>query len=206
MYAFVTKLLLSRQLEFGQGQISLLGQPITILPATFIEVLMRQAMRSRKDMVRIYMEAWKAGYVFMHNVVTRYGLNTPEERYRVAMDTITMAGMGDYKTEEFVPHSHTRFKVLRNPLALSFHPSTRAIDHVLKGFNAGGGTPVHFRIMNCIELECAAMNGSYCRFVNACRSELERMDSGLVEEQLELDKMIEEQLRFIRGFGYTLEV
>lgn len=206
MYGFVAKLLMSKQLEFGQGHIKLLEQPICILPSTFVEILMKQSMISREEMLRNYLEAWKAGYIFMYNVVSRYKLNTPDERYRVAMDTISLSGMGDYKTEEFIPFSHTRFTVIENPLALRFHPSDSPVDHVLRGFNAGGGTPVHARIMNCVELECAAVNGKQCRFVNASIDILKTLPEDIVKSQLDVDFLIREEQKFLESFGHNVPV
>jgi len=50
-----------------------------------------------------------------------------------------------------------------NPFALKFYPSKKKMDFFLAGANAGGGTVVHEVLMNCVELECAAINGSYCK-------------------------------------------
>ena len=204
MLGFLTKLMVSGQLKFEEGRIVLLKQPMVFVPVDFfIESTKRViANKDRKGMLNLYLDAWKSGFVFMEAVSEIYKMKKFEERYRIAMDIISMAGFGDYETLEFRRGEYSHFRIMNNRIAEHFHPSTVAVDHVLRGFNAGGGTPVHERIINTIETECKAVNGDHCIHVNATTEILEKYrDRKLVEEQLDLEYLLREQKNFLRKRG-----
>jgi predicted hydrocarbon binding protein len=177
MYGLVTKLLVSRQLKFEEGKIIVLEEPVCMLPLVYVKTATKLALmhhkknKADKSLEEMYFESWTAGYEITKRMTEVYKLRKFEERYKVAMDIISLFGFGDYETLEFKAKKYAYFKVHKNPFAMKFHPGKIKMDIFLAGANAGGGTVVHEVLINCVELECAAINGSHCKFIN-CNTEL----------------------------------
>ena len=90
-----------------------------------------------------------------------------------------------------------------NPIAEKFYPSKQPIDHVLRGFNAGGGSPVHERIINTIETDCKAVNGKFCIHLNAATEVLKQSKfKKFVKKQLDLKFLLKEQKKFLKQIKY----
>ncbi len=202
-YSFLSKLLISRQLKFEKGQIILLNRPMAFVPIEFYIHITKEVLKSYKEIREIYLDAWKAGVIFMRDVAEKYSMEKFEERYKNAMDIISSAGFGDYQTLEFEAGKFSHFKILNNPIAEKFYPSKVPVDHILRGFNAGGGTPVHERIINTIETDCKSMNGKFCIHVNATKEILKKYkDQRLVKSQLDLNYLFKKQKAFLKKIKY----
>jgi predicted hydrocarbon binding protein len=201
--SFITKLLISKQLRFEEGQIIFLEEPMAFVPIDFYVHLTKEILKKRREMLEAYLDAWKAGVIFMRRVAQRYSMRKFEERYKEAMDIISSAGFGDYKTLEFEGGKYAYFKIFNNPIAEKFFPSKKPIDHILRGFNAGGGTPVHERIINTIETECKAVNGKFCIHLNAATEVLQQNKfKKIVKKQLNLKFLLKEQKKFLKQINY----
>ncbi|MBN2202796.1 MAG: hypothetical protein JW700_01225 [Candidatus Aenigmarchaeota archaeon] len=201
--SLITKLLVSKQLKFEEGRIVFLEEPMVFVPIEFYIHLTKEIAKKRRDKMEVYLDAWKAGVIFMRNVAQRYSMSRFEERYNEAMEIISSAGFGDYQTLDFVPAKYAYFKILNNPIAEKFFPSKKPVDHVLRGFNAGGGSPVHERIINTIETECKAVNGKYCIHLNGATEVLKQKKfSKFVKAQLDLPYLLKEQKKFIKEINY----
>ena len=206
MYGFISKLLFSRKLRFEKGKIVLLDQPMAFVPIDyFIEETKRILdTNDRKEMFRLYLDAWKAGVFFMFNFSKGYEVKKFEDRYNLAMEIISMAGFGDYKTLAFKGGVFAHFNILNNPVAEFFYPSKVPVDFITRGFNAGGGTIVHETIINTIEISCKAMNGQNCTQINGNTEFLSAYkDKKLVSEQLDLKWLLPRQKKFIKDKKYT---
>ncbi|MEM7815599.1 MAG: hypothetical protein QXN71_00595 [Candidatus Aenigmatarchaeota archaeon] len=200
MYTFISKLLVSRKLNFEEGRISLLGEDICLVPISFIYQLTRDDL-SKKEINDLYFESWVAGFFIMGKMIEGYGLKKFEERYRLAMDTVSMMGFGDYKTLEFY-QGFAKFAVIKNPLSLKFYPGKVPIDHFLRGANAGGGTLVHEMLINCVEIDCAAINGNSCLFINSTNDLLFDKYKKFAESQLDLKYLTQRQIDVIKNSKY----
>lgn len=197
MYGLLTKLLISGKLKFKEGEIILFDEPIAFVPMVSIMQMTRDAIEKGKRAINdLYFYGWVYGYVVTLAMVKKFKLKKFEERYKVAMDIASLCGFGDYKTLSFRP-GHSHFKVLENPFALEFYPSKQMIDHYLRGMNAGGGTLVHEEIINCIEFECTAINGSYCLMDNVNKKEMDKFDQKLVNSQIDYEYLLERQKKLI---------
>jgi predicted hydrocarbon binding protein len=202
--SFISKLIISKQLRFEEGQIIFLEKPMVFVPVEFYIHLTREILKKRREMIEIYLDAWKAGVIFMREVSRKYSMAKFEERYREAMDIISSAGFGDYQTLEFEGGKYAYFKIFNNPIAEKFYPSKEPIDHVLRGFNGGGGSPVHERIINTIETECKAVNNNFCIHLNAATEILKQKRwNKFVKAQLDLNFLLKRQKEFINEMGYS---
>lgn len=196
------KLVISRQIEFKDGLIIFFGRPFHIVPSETLASITRVMKKSKKMFRYFYLEAWKAGLLTVDLMNRKYKISTPEERYTLAMDALALAGLGTYETIRFVPGKFSHFRVFGNPLSLQFYPSKSPMDLFLRGINAGGGTIVHGRIINCIELVCAAQNGRYCEFVNGAKEVLlSREFKKITKKQFgNLNYFIKEEKKFIKNY------
>ncbi|UCG95710.1 MAG: hypothetical protein JSV92_01510 [archaeon] len=200
----ITKMLISGNIKFKEGQIVLMGEKVFLLPVSYFAEETRRAMKEGMDNIMdIYWSAWVAGYHIMKNFVRGYKLKKFEERYKVAMDVLQLAGMGFYETINFKRGEYTYFKTRNNPLAQSFFPSKKPICHFIRGANAGGGVWVHETIMNCLEEECESQNHKECVFLNATIDVLrKRVKSSYIKKQFaDIDSLIERQKEFVKRMG-----
>ena len=199
VYKWLMELLISKQLKFEEGEIELLGEHVLIVPVNFFVETTKVAIEGGKRAINdLYFSAWTAGFAIVDTFIKKYKLHKFEERYKISMDTLALAGIGDYKTIEFVPRKISHFKVFKNPIASKFYPSKNVVDHFLRGANAGGGTLVHETIVNCVETDCEAINGKECIFINAPEDVLkEKLSSKVINSQLDLKYLIKKEQKFM---------
>ena len=209
MYGFMAKLIASGKMKFTEGKISLLGEPMAIVSMNAIKEMTDYAEKKGSDVIsEFYFQGWIYGYTFTYNMAKAYNLKKFAERYKLAMDVAALCGFGDYKTLNFKKAHSSKFRVLGNPFALMYHPSDRRVCHFLRGMNGGGGTVVHERMVDCIELECAAQNGKYCLQTNVTEQAMKdnKIDPKLIKEQLDLKKLRPKQLALIKSMGHDPKV
>lgn len=200
MYGFISKLLLSRKLKFDRGKIKLLDQDMAFIPVEYFIEETRRVLEAddRKEMMRLYFDAWKSGVFFMKDFCKAYEVKKFEDRYNLAMETISMAGFGDYKTLGFKGGVFAEFNIFNNPVSEFFYPSKIPVDFITRGFNAGGGTIVHETIINTIETACKAINGKMCTHINASLPFLKNYkNQKIISEQLDLGWLLPLQKKFI---------
>ncbi len=171
----VLRLLLARQLKWEDGRINVLGLYTYITPIETFEYLTNYFNKGKqKDL--LYLSGWIAGYEIVKNLMRNYKAKKPEDRYTLAMDFLEIGGYGKYKTIQFIPGVRSRFIYLTNPLPMKFYPAKEFKCDYIRGLNGGGGTWVHKKLVNCIELECAAVNSNYCEFINFCYDDKETLE------------------------------
>ncbi len=203
-YGLFGKWLISGQLKISEGDISLLGQRVAMLPTSFFVEMEKTVQKSNSPTLRddVYLWAWKIAYLYIKKFVEEYGLKTFEERYKWGMDIASLAGFGDYKTIDYHDKEYSYFYIINNPIAEAFYPSKKAVDTFLRGINAGGGTACHMQIVNCLETDCQAINGQKCVFITGTERAHEKFGvSDLYAEQLDLDYVLPQQKEFLRKVG-----
>lgn len=177
------------------------NEPFALIPMVSIKYMTQNAMdRGFRAINDLYFYGWVYGYVVTKQLVKIFKLKKFEERYKIAMDIASLVGFGDYQTLNFVRGKFSRFRVIKNPLALQFYPTDKMVDHYLRGMNAGGGTLVHEKLIDCIELDCAAKNKEHCLFVNASREILSQMKR-IAKTQLDIKYLVQKQRSLIESCG-----
>lgn len=201
LYSFLTKMLISGNLQFKRGEISLLSQPMAILSMRTVKQMNDDAIKRGKSGINdLYFEGWVFGYTFTQKLSDAFKLKKFEERYKVVMDVAAMIGFGDFKTINFYP-GFAEYNVIDNPFPKLYKKGGGPVDNLLRGMNAGGSTVVHERIMNAIELECACDTGNRCHFVSASLENLTKYDGGLVQKQLDVEYLLPKQKELIKEMG-----
>lgn len=199
------KLISSRQISFEEGRITLLKQPVEMIPANYFVGLTRYFMQKQKTdknaISELYLIGWFVAYVYMGVFEEVYNLKSFTDRYRLGMDVVTMAGFGDYKTIKWEKGKLSYVYSLDNPIPKYFYPSKEPVDHILRGITAGGGLIVHHNLVHCTEEECAAVTGNNkCILINATEEkydEMRRVD--LLYRQIDLDFIVPRQRECIRN-------
>ncbi|HIH21398.1 MAG TPA: hypothetical protein HA222_01890 [Candidatus Diapherotrites archaeon] len=202
MYAFLSKLLISGKLKFDAGRIIAFDEPFTLVPMISIKKMTDDAIsRGLPAVCDLYFYGWAYGYAVTKELIKLFKLKQFEERYKISMDVASMVGFGDYQTLSFKRGDHAKFKVVKNPFALQYHPSKDSFCHYLRGMEAGGGTLVHETLMNNIEFECAATNGQYCLHANLNRENISKVPKELIDKQLDVEYLKKRQTDFVREMG-----
>ncbi len=202
LYAFLTKLLVSGKLKFEEGKITFTDEPMTFFPLDTLKEMTIDAMKGGKEgIMQLYFYGWHFGYTFTYHYMKSLKLKKFEETFRLIMDVASLIGYGAYKTLEFRQKKYSKFKNTKNPFGLLFYPSKDKVCHFVRGMNAGGGTALHGILMNGIELECTAVNGQFCLFVNVNNDILQKQYADLAKDQLDLSWLKSRQLALIKSFG-----
>lgn len=160
------KLLFAGQLRWEEGKIQFLGLTAHIIPtiyfiylADFLEKVTNYNLTTKEI---LYISSWIAGYEVTKHIMKYYKLRTPQERYRLSMDFLEIGGFGKYKTIKFIPGRLSHFILIDNPLVKG--ESTYTLN-IMCGFNAGGGTWVHRKLVNCVG---RILNKKESEFLNIC--------------------------------------
>jgi predicted hydrocarbon binding protein len=150
----------------------------------------------------LYFYGWHFGYTFTYELAKAFELKKFEERYKVIMDIAELIGFGAYETLHFKQGHHSKFKNIKNPFALLYYPSNQLVCHFVRGMNAGGGTIVHEKLMQGIEVDCCAKNNEFCLFYNVSEQALKELDQNLVKQQLDLKWLKKKQVELIKNLGH----
>jgi hypothetical protein len=203
MYAFLSKLLLTKKISFEEGRILLFNEPYAIIAMESLKAMTNDAIdRGPKAISDLYLYGWIFGFDGVEKAMNMFGLKKFEERYKLSMDIAGLIGFGDYKTLDYKRAEYAKFLSIKNPFALSYYPNNNFVDHYLRGVNAGGGTVGHETLMQCIELECGAKTGKNCLFVNATRDYIKsNIDNELCQSQLDLDYVEKRQQDIIKKYA-----
>lgn len=205
IYGLFGEWLLSGQLKINFGEISLLKQRAIMLPSTFFVEMHREVLNPKKNQLKsdLYLWAWKTAYLYIKRFVENYGLKNFEERYRWGMDIASIAGLGDYKTIDYHEDEFSHFYVWNNPIAKELYPSKKPVDIMLSGINAGGGTACHMQLVQCLELDCEAINEQRCEFLTATKKVFK--ENGIYKQykkQINLDYVFPKQKKFLKEVGF----
>lgn len=202
MWNFLTKLMLSKKLEFDKGRIIFSDQYMTFLPLSTLKEMTKDAeKKGKKGILELYFYGWHFGYEFTKNFMKDIKSKKFEETYKLIMDVASLIGYGDYKTLEFKQRKFSKFRNIKNPLGLLFYPSKEVHCHFIRGVNAGGGTALHEKLMNGIELECTANNKEHCLFINATNRFIRENYEKYLKKQLNVKWLEKKQRKLISKYN-----
>ncbi len=202
MYGLLSKLIMTGKLKFGPGEITAFKDPFCLIDLYSLKKMTDDAiLGGPKEISRLYFYGWVFGYRTTKNMIKILNLRKFEERYKVAMDVIGLLGFGDYKTLSFKRADHAKFRLLKNPFSLLYHPYDKFVCHYIRGMEAGGGTLVHEILINNLEFECGAINGHYCYHENLSQENIDKLDKKFVSEQLDLQYLKKRQREVVEEAG-----
>lgn len=204
VYGMLSKFIISGKLKFERGKITFLDQPMSFLPLKTLKIITDDAIKKGfKAINELYFYGWHFGYIFTYELAKAFDLKKFEERYKVVMDVSELIGFGGYVTFEFVPTHHSKFNYEKNPFALLYYPTNQLVCHYVRGMNAGGGTIVHERLVQCIETECCAINNDHCLYYNVSEDAMKELDQKLVKQQIDFKWQKKKQIELIKSLGHN---
>ena len=166
MVSFVDKLLLSRQLKFEEGRLTIFDQRVLIVPVELILLLIEKSVVDRKFERLIYDVMKKSVYNFCQALANRRGVK-PKEMVRILINLAEMNGYGkleliklDYENKEAVFHMRHLPSELITKQARS-----KIADRYWAGMLAGGASWIFGKDVDATETRCVADGKESCEFV-----------------------------------------
>ena len=173
------KMLMTKQLKFEGGNISLKNITMTLMPS-FLTAEITKYFMKENNMPKLYLLSWYWGFVLVKQVDQKFNLKKSDEIYSLGMELGEAMGIGIYKTHDYYPGRYTHFVIPNNPFMKYFTPEDKSkgpIDYFISGCMAGGGCHVHSALCQNVEIKCQATGNQECEFLTATEKELK--DRGL---------------------------
>lgn len=163
----IGKLMITRELAFGDGKIDLFGLRMVLPPARFFSEYIRLSNNSAQSAALLYEAArvsFREGIVKRAGAKFSFGVN---DFFKWLPGIGSMAGWGRITIVElFAEKQYGMVRVENSPVVADLRGKIRGpVDHALAGFMCGGAEAVLQTQMRCIEEECAVDGASMCRFV-----------------------------------------
>ena len=164
------KLIIGRQLEFDTGKISLVGQPMIMLPVITISRMQhyieKQSKYRKAGELVLYHAAKDAGFHYMSEYKKHFGVINPGKLLDWAINSVHLAGWGLFTPSKFdVKKSEAMFKVEKSPFALAAGKGKHPVDFIISGYIAGGLSVMFGKEINCKEVKCISTGYPYCEFI-----------------------------------------
>ncbi|MFH1751901.1 MAG: 4-vinyl reductase [archaeon] len=172
MFDFAAKLLMTKSLEFKDGEISLLKNPALLLPVNVVCSMIHELIQEDNYAVAYHMiySGTKLGVIsYSHELVKNFHLKK-QELMKIFLQIAALAGYGkidvknvDYKLKRAIIHA------TESPVAQTYVKeygrSKFFVDVINAGFFAGVFSILFEENVDCIELKCIARGDSECEFI-----------------------------------------
>jgi hypothetical protein len=168
MFDTFKKLMFARQINFEEGRISLLNQPVMIVPVetfvTMTKTLRADLGRTKAD--EIIYKATKLAAIKYLNVLKKSFSMSKVDMIKWAANSLTLAGWGKI-TIIGVDGEKNRadIRVYDSSVAKGLGKDPEPTDIFLAGYFAGGETAVFGKDVDVKEIKCIAKGDQYCEFV-----------------------------------------
>ena len=182
------KFMFAKQISFTDGQITLLGQPIALLPVKLISLYTQSIIDDQVELNKFY-------YASKDSVKADFGITVGKlygfsfkDFTRWFVDMANLAGWGRLHFEAIEQQGHRGVIVSENCPVGSMLKGvvSKPCDHFLRGMMAGGASSAFRENVDFIETECVAVEDPKCRFLMGSRAELGAKFPDIVKEQLGL--------------------
>ena len=172
---FFQELTLAKQISFTQGDISLLGNRVTIVHATFWAEYTLKINNDPKRVLELY-EISKSSFRdgMSKSIGKKYGLSF-NDFFKWLTNIAMFAGWGKLtwldlneknKNGVISVENSPVVEILKNKVNLP-------IDHLIRGFIAGGASGWLNADIDAFESECAATGKNNCKFIFKPKGEFE---------------------------------
>jgi predicted hydrocarbon binding protein len=161
------KLMLARQLSFKEGEIDLLGQRLVMLPSiVFSDYTM--AINDSPDKVAEFYKSVKSSSKanFAVSVGKSYGFNF-QNYFDWMTKIVILSGWGIWKWDFLDEEKKSgKISVTNSPVAENLKGKVKCpVDHIIRGFMAGGASASLKTDVDVVEEECVALGAPQCKFV-----------------------------------------
>lgn len=163
MLEFVKKLLFVKQMKFENGNIKILGEDFILIDAQTLTELLKEV----KDYKQIYLSTKKIGKSITETLKIKLKSRNIELQ-ELMKNIFEMAGWGEIEIMKINYDAKIAiFNLKKSSISTSFGHSSYPVDHLCRGFLAGGSSAIMGKDLNCIETNCLACGDKFCRFIVA---------------------------------------
>lgn len=177
MIPFVTKLLMSGQLKFEEGQMSIFGQRVLIFPLDMVKIFIEKSIEDESFSASIYDAAKKAVVSFCTNVSKKLNITKDEDMLDVLFKLTEMNGYGkiipkkiDYENKFAVLELHG----MPSQVLFGKYKDVKTADVYWCGLVAGGLSFVFRTNVDAVETRCVIAGKDSCEIVGGKMDYLEK--------------------------------
>ena len=183
MWKEVSQLLLTGQLTWNKGKISLFKEHGGILPMSGnIHVLKALEKKGLENI--LYQGSKETGINWNKKMLSQYKANKPEQIFKWGEIAVTLAGWGTFKVHKYDFDKNEFIYRLEDSIYSQYYEkSDHPIDHLVRGLFAGSVCFLTKKNMEAVEVKCKAMGDPFCEFVIKERKAFNMKDK-LVAKQL----------------------
>ena len=182
MFKVVANLLLQKQLAFEKGKISLLGQPIVILPVEEFSFL-QEYLEQRGLENLIYYSAKHTGEHWLKKMVPKYKMKETN-LIEWGCNILTLAGWGELKlVKKDASRQNIFFELTGGTIGLDKKGKLYSTDHLLRGYVAAFASFAYKLDMDAIEISCLSKGDNKCVY-NVRQKKDFNFSDPLVKKQL----------------------
>lgn len=168
MIPFATKLLMSGQLKFDQGQITIFDQRVLIFPMSMVEIMMEKAIKDEEFARSIYDAAKRSVIEFSEKVCKRLNITKEKEFLDILFKLTEMNGYGQIVPTKIDYESKTgvlQLKGLPSKSLFGKFGGVKTADIYWCGLVAGGLSHVFEADVDAIETRCVIDGKDSCEIV-----------------------------------------
>ena len=182
MFNIIKKLLMARELNMEEGQITILGQTVVMQPLV-IWVKLQKELEKRGMGYLVYVIAKDAGKEWLLGLKKHSNMSI-NDLVNWGVSTISFSGWGktsilnyDQKNKRGIAH------VSDSTFAKMYGPSRDPVDHVVRGFAAAAGCIYFGEDVDAVETKCISTGSNICEFI-VKKYTAASDDSEIVKKQL----------------------
>lgn len=164
MTGILAKLMLYRQIEFKDGSIKLLNQPMVMLP--FKNLLYIQKLIDEKKLTyELYLTAKELGKEWMENTEKTYHMKSVREQLAWGENALNLSGWGKMRVTEWNKEKKEKICVLENStIAEGYGNTGKVVCHLIRGWVAGSACTLFSSDVDGLETKCKSKGDAYCKF------------------------------------------
>ena len=165
MFDLIKELINLKKLDMKEGEISLLGTNLCLIPPDVYVLLLKELQKMNKQKV-LYESSKKSSISWFRNLTTSLGKRTVNELIDFLPKTLNLLGLGaieidnkDLGKKEFL------FSLYDSLTAERYGKSKSPVDLQVSGFLAGSLEFILNTETSCAETECMSQGYKKCTFV-----------------------------------------
>jgi len=168
MFDFAKKLIFARELKMERGSMIILNQNVAVFPVSLFNYLIES---DPKIIPLLYNGGKESAKLFAKELIKKYNFKATQIKDWLK-NIIEFAGWGEAEFVKYDQSNHIAVLRVKNSSLAIQSKKKEAVDHLIRGFFAGGGTISMSTELDCIETRCIARKDNICEFVVASKAYL----------------------------------
>jgi predicted hydrocarbon binding protein len=179
MFNFTKKLMLAKLMELGEGEIKLMGTPVSIVPLSILADIQKDMIKAtgyKKAYEKIYDGSVEGSKSYNRSYIRKYGIKDMHELLKLQTEILTSAGWGKVSFDEIDIHRKVaELRIENSPFVKEYGKSKTPVCIIQAGFVAGALSLVFEDHIMCFETQCKAQQGhTHCEFVIGPRNRINK--------------------------------